>query len=54
MDLITWIKQTLSNDEDSTDEEIRELFIAAGMTWQQANEWLARRTEALSSPFGLV
>jgi hypothetical protein len=51
LDLISWVKQILSNDEDSTDDELRQLFIANNVPNPDA--WLARRTEALSSPFGL-
>ena len=51
MELTEWIKQVLSNDEDSTDAELRELFVANGV--ENVDGWLARRTEALSSPFGL-
>jgi hypothetical protein len=54
MELIIWIKQVLSNDEESTDVELRDLFLSEGATGQQADEWIARRSEALSSPFGLL
>jgi hypothetical protein len=53
MELIEYIKMTLSNDEDSTDAELRDLFLSEGATEQVADEWIARRAEALSSPFGL-
>lgn len=39
-----WIKSVLSNDENSTDEELIQWFIKEGkLTEKQAKEWVAKR-----------
>ena len=47
MDKITlkWIKSTLANDENSSDEEIVTLFMEEGqMSEEEARAWVAKRT----------
>ena len=39
-----WVKSILTNDENSTDEEMRAYFIEGGLTDSQADEWIARRS----------
>lgn len=38
-----WVKDILSNDEYSTDEEIVELFVEGGLTNQQAEDAITKR-----------
>ena len=47
MDKITlkWIKSTLANDENSSDEEIVTFFMEEGkMSEEEARAWVAKRT----------
>jgi hypothetical protein len=41
---IYWVKTQLTNDENASDEEIRAYFIEAGLTEEEAGEWMAKRT----------
>jgi hypothetical protein len=40
---VTWIEDQLSNNEVSSDEEMREYFIAGGLTAEQADCVLSHR-----------
>jgi hypothetical protein len=40
---IYWVKATLTNDENASDEEMRASFIDGGLTDAQADEWIAKR-----------
>jgi hypothetical protein len=40
---IYWVKTTLTNDENASDEEMRASFIDGGLTDAQADEWIAKR-----------
>ena len=54
MDLqtISWIKQTLSNDEYSSDEEMLEYFMKEGpLSYEEASQWLALRPQYRTDPF---
>jgi hypothetical protein len=42
--MLYWVKTTLTNDENSDDEEIRAYFIEGGLTETEADEWIAKRT----------
>ena len=43
---ISWIKQTLANDENSSDEELLEFFIKEGdLSRAEAAQWVALRPE---------
>lgn len=39
-----WVKSTLSNDENSSDEELRAYFIENGLTEADADQWISKRT----------
>jgi hypothetical protein len=41
---IYWLKTQLTNDENASDEEIRAYFIEGGLTEEEADEWVAKRT----------
>jgi hypothetical protein len=41
---IYWVKTTLTNDENASDEEMRASFIDGGLTDAQADEWIAKRS----------
>jgi hypothetical protein len=41
---IYWVKTQLTNDENSSDEEMRSYFIEGGLTEAEADEWIARRS----------
>jgi hypothetical protein len=41
---IYWVKSTLTNDENASDEEMRAYFIEGGLTEAQADEWIAKRS----------
>jgi hypothetical protein len=41
---IYWLKTQLTNDENASDEEVRAYFIEAGLTEEEADEWVAKRT----------
>lgn len=41
---IYWVKSTLTNDENASDEEMRAYFIEGGLTEVQADEWIAKRS----------
>lgn len=45
---IAWIEGTLSNDEDSTDEELQAYFEASGLTAKQATGVLSHRMDYLN------
>lgn len=45
---IAWIEGTLSNDEDSTDEELQAYFEANGLTAKQATGVLSHRMDYLN------
>ncbi len=46
---LNWIKDSLSNDENSSDEELVEFFInEIGLTQQQAEYWISKRTYYLT------
>jgi hypothetical protein len=40
---IYWVKSTLTNDENVSDEEMRAYFIESGLTEAEADEWIAKR-----------
>lgn len=40
---IYWVKATLTNDENASDEEMRAYFVEGGLTEAQADEWMAKR-----------
>jgi hypothetical protein len=40
---IYWVKTQLTNDENSSDEEMRAYFIEGGLTEVQADDWIAKR-----------
>lgn len=46
--LIRWANAVLANDEASTDAELVETFVSAGVGRATAEGWVARRGEALS------
>ena len=49
---ISWIKQTLSNDEYSSDEEMLEYFIKEGpLSSEEAAQWLALRHQYRTDPY---
>ena len=49
---ISWIKQTLSNDEYSSDEEMLEYFMKEGpLSSEEAAQWLALRRQYMTDPF---
>jgi hypothetical protein len=49
---IFWIKQTLSNDEYSSDEEMLEYFMKEGpLSSEEAAQWLALRPRYRTDPF---
>ncbi len=49
---IAWIKQTLSNDEYSSDEEMLEYFMKEGpLSSEEAEQWLALRPRYRTDPF---
>jgi hypothetical protein len=41
---IYWVKATLANDENASDEEMRAYFVDGGLTEAQADEWIAKRS----------
>jgi hypothetical protein len=41
---IYWVKTQLTNDDNSSDVEIRAYFIEGGLTAAQADEWVAQRS----------
>jgi hypothetical protein len=41
---IYWVKAQLTNDESATDEEVRAYFLEAGLTEEEADEWVVKRT----------
>ena len=41
---IYWVKSTLTNDEDASNEEMRASFIEAGLAEAEADEWIAKRS----------
>ena len=47
-DDIRWIEQVLSNDENSTDEELVDYFQQNGLTAQQAQDVVAHRDAYLN------
>jgi hypothetical protein len=47
-----WLKQTLANDEASSDEELLEFFVKeGGLTREEAARWIALRPEYLRDMF---
>ena len=43
---ISWLKQTLANDEYSSDEELLEYFMKEGpLSYEEAAQWLALRPQ---------
>ena len=42
-----WIKDVLTNDEVSTDEELVELFKRNGVPEKEARQWVAQRNNYL-------
>ncbi|HFT6976974.1 TPA: hypothetical protein ACGRP0_004150 [Stenotrophomonas maltophilia] len=42
---VVWIEQVLSNDEDSSDEEILAYFVTNGLTLDQATSVMAHRDD---------
>jgi hypothetical protein len=40
---IYWVKDTLCNNDDASDEEIRAYLIEGGLTEDEADEWVAKR-----------
>ena len=49
---ISWIKQTLSNDEYSSDEEMLEYFMKEGpLSPEEAAQWLALRPQYMREVF---
>jgi hypothetical protein len=40
---IYWVKSTLTNDENASDEEMRAYFVEGGLTEAEADEWIAKR-----------
>jgi hypothetical protein len=48
----SWIKQTLANDEYSSDEEMLEYFMKEGpLSYDEAAQWLALRPQYLREVF---
>ena len=41
---IYWVKSVLTNDENSTDKELRTYFIESGLTDAEVDEWIAKRS----------
>lgn len=41
----TWIKDTLTNDEESTDAELVEYFVINGLSLEDAVLWVCKRDE---------
>ena len=49
---ISWIKQALSNDEVSSDEELLEHFMKEGpLSYEEAGKWLALPPQYRIDPF---
>lgn len=40
-----WIKDTLTNDEESTDAELVEYFVINGLSLEDAILWVSKRDE---------
>ncbi len=43
-----WIKATLANDEDSTDEELLTYFTENGVEEKEAKAWISKREKYLT------
>lgn len=48
-DQVTWVEDQLSNDEVSSDEELREYFVSNGLSMPQARDVLTHRQDYLLS-----
>ena len=49
---ISWIKQALSNDENSSDEELLEHFMKKGLlSYDEATKWIVLRPQYRVDPF---
>jgi hypothetical protein len=52
---IFWIKQTLANDENSSDEEMLEYFVKeGGLSQHEATRWVALRPSIYVICFALL
>ena len=50
---LLWIEAVLSNDENSTDEELLAHFIANGLSEENAKIWISKRDCYLNAAIGL-
>jgi truncated hemoglobin YjbI len=51
MTITEWVNSILHNDENATDEELRDFFVANGLTLEQAEQAIEQRGECLRDMF---
>ena len=50
---LRWIEATLSNDENSSDQDLIEYFISNGLSEESARSWVLKRNSYLNEPLNL-
>jgi len=48
---IKWISAVLQNDENSSDDELKEYFVKNGLTIEESERVVAQREKALNDPY---